>query len=386
MVNFDHLDPDVLSAYLDEEVTPAERTLVEEHLARCGTCRQELESLRWTVDLLQRMPPVELPRTFYLTEADVAPPERSRRAALPGWLQPLLTFSTAASAVLCTLLLLSGLNLGGAGAPAPPTTNLTARAPETSAQESAPRATEVAAFAVEQEATQVLESQESAAQAEGEAAEDAPVPEAAEVPAEEAAEEPEEELAGEAEEEPVDGGAAGAGSATTPGPQATSADTATTGSAPEVLPTLALPAEEPAAAGEAEGEAADTATEVVPTPFVELEVTAVVEVERVVTTVVEIEKEVTTVVEGESVLVTAMPRPGQATVVAPSATAARDEEQEVAVAPTVAPESEAGDITQAQEEPPGIVGDNRQRLGLAALFGALTIVLGATTLWLRRRA
>ncbi|HBY92715.1 MAG TPA: hypothetical protein DEP84_01935, partial [Chloroflexi bacterium] len=119
MVN-NHLDPDLLSAYLDDEVALAERAQVEAHLLTCDRCRQELESLRWTVGLLERMPPVELPRTFYLSEADVAPAAPQRRPRLLAWLQPLFAFSTAVSAVLFVFFLLGGLNAGSPAAlPAP---------------------------------------------------------------------------------------------------------------------------------------------------------------------------------------------------------------------------------------------------------------------------
>lgn len=116
-MGYDHLDPDLLSAYLDAEVTPAERAEVEAHLLSCDNCRRELESLRWTVDLLRRMPPVELPRTFYLTADAVEPAAAQQTRRWPGWLQPLLAFSTAVSAVLFVVLTLTSLS-GGVGAPA----------------------------------------------------------------------------------------------------------------------------------------------------------------------------------------------------------------------------------------------------------------------------
>lgn len=127
-----HLDPDLLSAYLDGEVTPAERARVEAHLSTCGGCRQELESLRWTVGLLRRMPPVDLPRTFYLRETDVTPEAAPRRSRLLTWLQPLLAFSTAVSAVLFVIFLLGSLNLGSPALAPAPAAQL-ARAPEAAA-------------------------------------------------------------------------------------------------------------------------------------------------------------------------------------------------------------------------------------------------------------
>lgn len=151
MVN-NHLDPDLLSAYLDDEVALAERAQVEAHLLTCDRCRQDLESLRWTVGLLERMPPVELPRTFYLSEADVAPTAPQRRPRLLTWLQPLFAFSTAVSAVLFVFFLLGGLNAGSPAAlPAP---QMAAPAAPSAGQESLskerpPAATEAAALAAQ---------------------------------------------------------------------------------------------------------------------------------------------------------------------------------------------------------------------------------------------
>lgn len=57
---------ELLSPYLDGRVTAAEKALVQEHLERCEDCAQELDSLRFTINLLQRLPTVEVPRSFTL--------------------------------------------------------------------------------------------------------------------------------------------------------------------------------------------------------------------------------------------------------------------------------------------------------------------------------
>ena len=57
---------ELLSPYLDGQVTAAEKALVQEHLGRCEGCAQELDSLRFTIGLLQRLPTVEVPRSFTL--------------------------------------------------------------------------------------------------------------------------------------------------------------------------------------------------------------------------------------------------------------------------------------------------------------------------------
>ena len=55
---------EMLSDYLDGELPEAERIALEAHLQGCASCTEELDSLRATVQLLQRMPEVEAPRSF----------------------------------------------------------------------------------------------------------------------------------------------------------------------------------------------------------------------------------------------------------------------------------------------------------------------------------
>lgn len=50
---------DALVSYLDGELEPAERELVREHLANCGTCTAEAEELRATLGLLGAWSPRE---------------------------------------------------------------------------------------------------------------------------------------------------------------------------------------------------------------------------------------------------------------------------------------------------------------------------------------
>ena len=81
----------LLSPYLDNEVTAAERGLVELALARSPELQTELEGLRQTVVLVADLPRMPAPRPFTLSEADLGLSERPQRAAgLWGWLKPAL--------------------------------------------------------------------------------------------------------------------------------------------------------------------------------------------------------------------------------------------------------------------------------------------------------
>jgi len=73
---------ETLSAYLDEALAPDERGRVDAHLADCAECRRELEALRGTVALLQRVQPARAPVGFVdRVVAAVRPRPWYRRAA-----------------------------------------------------------------------------------------------------------------------------------------------------------------------------------------------------------------------------------------------------------------------------------------------------------------
>jgi len=94
-----HTPHELLSAYLDGQVTPRERQQVEQHLRACATCANELETLRYAKDLLQTLPPVSLPRAFTLSEAQVGIATAHRRRA------HLVTYLQGATALVAALLL-----------------------------------------------------------------------------------------------------------------------------------------------------------------------------------------------------------------------------------------------------------------------------------------
>lgn len=94
-----HIAAELLSAYLDGQVTPRECSQVEQHLRVCATCARELETLRYTTRLLRAVPRVSLPRAFTLSEAEVRREVARRRAvrALP--------YLRGATALVAALLL-----------------------------------------------------------------------------------------------------------------------------------------------------------------------------------------------------------------------------------------------------------------------------------------
>jgi hypothetical protein len=56
---------DLLSAYIDNQLRPRERGVVESHLRSCPACAEELSLLRQTIALAGSLPEVELPRGFH---------------------------------------------------------------------------------------------------------------------------------------------------------------------------------------------------------------------------------------------------------------------------------------------------------------------------------
>ena len=102
-----HVDVDKLSAYLDNQVTPAERAHVEGHLATCAACRGELDGLRRTVVLLRALPRVPVPRAFTLSEAQVG---IHRPEPQPVWGSVLHGLGAVAAIALVAVVAVSLLN------------------------------------------------------------------------------------------------------------------------------------------------------------------------------------------------------------------------------------------------------------------------------------
>ena len=93
---------ELLSEHLDGRLDVDDRRRLEQHLATCDECVRELESLRATVGLLQRVPMIETPRSFQLQET---PAERAPRPALLWSMQ----LSTAMAAMLLVALVSADL-------------------------------------------------------------------------------------------------------------------------------------------------------------------------------------------------------------------------------------------------------------------------------------
>ncbi len=115
---------ELLSAYLDGEVTEKERHLVEEHLDSCKSCRQELEELRRIVGLVASLPKEAAPEGFAqrtvasLPAPGTGAPERLRKFLLrPRW-----AFASGALATAALILIaMSLLYWPGPGVPSVPT-------------------------------------------------------------------------------------------------------------------------------------------------------------------------------------------------------------------------------------------------------------------------
>ncbi|MCW5852378.1 MAG: zf-HC2 domain-containing protein [Anaerolineae bacterium] len=111
------VDLTLLSAYLDGEVTQEERTRVEAQLRVSPAWREELESLRWTVNLLRELPDMPMPRSFELPVlAETAPAATSRLGTRErgwrldlGWLYGF--FRTSAAVTVALLLAVVGLDV-----------------------------------------------------------------------------------------------------------------------------------------------------------------------------------------------------------------------------------------------------------------------------------
>lgn len=129
-MNSNHLDrqpqlkiaDELLSAYLDGEVTAQERAQVERALAQDSETAWRLASLQQTVTLVKALPRASLPRSFTLREVDVMPTRGAGDAAAPWWrtlFSPALLRNGMAIAALLFIVLSVGDLTLSRSAPAP---------------------------------------------------------------------------------------------------------------------------------------------------------------------------------------------------------------------------------------------------------------------------
>lgn len=139
-------DYELLSAYLDGALSPAERSQLEQRLQDDAALRRELTALRQTVALLRDLPPLRAPRDFTLTRAQVRPP---RVLFLPA-----TTLVTVVSAAAAFVLVALGVLLLTLGRPvsAPSMTMQTAPQDEGAAVAELPSPTPFATAATEETA------------------------------------------------------------------------------------------------------------------------------------------------------------------------------------------------------------------------------------------
>lgn len=113
---------ELLSAYLDGELSEREQADMDARLSRDPALRAELRAMHGTVSLLRELPPVAPPRNFLLTpsmvkargvevEARATPQETRAR----GWMAPVLTAATGVVSLLFAVVLVGDLLLPGIG-------------------------------------------------------------------------------------------------------------------------------------------------------------------------------------------------------------------------------------------------------------------------------
>jgi anti-sigma factor RsiW len=104
----DHVS-ELLSPYVDGQVSPEERQRVEAHLASCAECAAELADLRALKAALSRLPQRAVPRSFAIGPRALRPAALS--GAVGGWVRAL---SSVAAAVVVVAL---GVSLAIQGLP-----------------------------------------------------------------------------------------------------------------------------------------------------------------------------------------------------------------------------------------------------------------------------
>jgi hypothetical protein len=107
---------ELLSAYLDGQLSARERARLEDQLATDPALEAELRALRHTVALVRDLPSVPVPRNFILPQTAAARSQPVRRARPHrAWAAPFLTAATAVVSLAFVVVLAGEMLLLGAG-------------------------------------------------------------------------------------------------------------------------------------------------------------------------------------------------------------------------------------------------------------------------------
>lgn len=142
------ISDELLSAYLDDEISAQERVQIERALTQDPDTAWRLNALRQTVALVKELPRVTLPRSFTLSEADIAPSRAETSARAPWWrslLAPLLLRNATAIAALLFAVLMIGDLAPRLASPAAPPAAVMLKAPATENADATPAQSEVTA-------------------------------------------------------------------------------------------------------------------------------------------------------------------------------------------------------------------------------------------------
>lgn len=102
---------ELLSAYIDKQLSSPESDLVHKHIQSCQKCSQELETLTKTVKLLHRTQVEQVPHSF--TVADIQPIKR------PVYLGVMRFAAVISAAIVVILFLADALNILNPSVPVP---------------------------------------------------------------------------------------------------------------------------------------------------------------------------------------------------------------------------------------------------------------------------
>jgi predicted anti-sigma-YlaC factor YlaD len=101
---------DLLSSYLDDDLSREETRLVEKHLESCADCRELMEYLRRAQAAMRSLPEIEVPADL-LQRLNAIPSCKSRfRSSLDWLMRPSLQPALGAAAIFLTLFSIYAFN------------------------------------------------------------------------------------------------------------------------------------------------------------------------------------------------------------------------------------------------------------------------------------